>query len=53
VSPRIDPFDARIVGDGRPIAAMDMDLNVHENLHAGRIGQTLVGVEDLRCCSWR
>jgi len=42
----IDPFDARIVGDG-PANSWPMEwiFNVHENLHAGPIGQTLIGVE--------
>jgi uncharacterized iron-regulated membrane protein len=42
----IDPFTGRIVGDA-PANGWPMEwiFNVHENLHAGPLGQTLIGVE--------
>lgn len=44
----IDPFTARIVGDA-PANGWPMEwiFNVHENLHSGPVGQTLIGVEGL------
>ena len=42
----IDPYDAHVVGDG-PANSWPMEwiFNVHENLHSGPVGQTLIGVE--------
>jgi uncharacterized iron-regulated membrane protein len=42
----IDPYTARIVGDA-PANDWPMEwiFNVHENLHSGPIGQTLIGIE--------
>jgi uncharacterized iron-regulated membrane protein len=42
----IDPFTARIVGDA-PANGWPMEwiFNVHENLHSGPLGQTLIGIE--------
>jgi uncharacterized iron-regulated membrane protein len=44
----IDPFTARIVGDGLANSwPMEWIFNLHENLHTGPVGQTLIGAEGL------
>jgi uncharacterized iron-regulated membrane protein len=44
----VDPFDGRIVRDGRDNSwPMEWLFNVHEQLLAGPVGETLVGIEGL------